>query len=117
MEQQRGFSQREYAGKKKVARRDRFLGEMETVVPWEIIQSARSTRNFTCTSGPPGEAAVPGTGGGRNMGERGGVRRGSATMRPAELPGRPVPKPTPNCQNGISLIQINEDLGVPANCV
>ena len=34
MEQQLSFAQSEYARKKKVTRRDKFLGEMETVVPW-----------------------------------------------------------------------------------
>ena len=34
MEQQMSFAQNEYAGKKKVTRRERFLGEMERVVPW-----------------------------------------------------------------------------------
>src|SRR5258708_34375765 len=34
MEKQMSFAQREYAGKKKVTRRERFLGEMERVVPW-----------------------------------------------------------------------------------
>ena len=34
MEQQLSFAQAEYAGKKKVTRRERFLGEMEQVVPW-----------------------------------------------------------------------------------
>jgi IS5 family transposase len=34
MEKQMSFSQSEYAGKKKVTRRERFLGEMEKVVPW-----------------------------------------------------------------------------------
>jgi len=34
MEQQLSFAQSEYAGKKKVTRRDKFLGEMEKVVPW-----------------------------------------------------------------------------------
>ena len=34
MEQQMSFAQAEYAGKKKVTRRERFLGEMEKVVPW-----------------------------------------------------------------------------------
>ena len=28
------FAQAEYAGKKKTTRRERFLGEMEQVVPW-----------------------------------------------------------------------------------
>jgi len=34
MEKQTSFAQCEYAGKKKVTRRERFLGEMERVVPW-----------------------------------------------------------------------------------
>jgi transposase, IS5 family len=34
MKQQMSFAQSEYAGKKKVMRRERFLGEMEKVVPW-----------------------------------------------------------------------------------
>ena len=34
MERQGSFSQAEYAGKKKRTRRDKFLAEMELVVPW-----------------------------------------------------------------------------------
>ena len=34
MKQQMSFAQSEYAGKKKVTRRERFLWEMERVVPW-----------------------------------------------------------------------------------
>jgi len=34
MERQGSFSQAEYAGKKKATRRDKFLAEMELVVPW-----------------------------------------------------------------------------------
>lgn len=34
MEQQMSFGQSEYAGKKKITRRERFLSEMELVVPW-----------------------------------------------------------------------------------
>src|SRR4051812_41370644 len=34
MQRQGSFSQAEYAGKKKQTRRDRFLAEMEVVVPW-----------------------------------------------------------------------------------
>jgi IS5 family transposase len=34
MKQQMSFAQSEYAGKKKVTRREKFLGEMEKVVPW-----------------------------------------------------------------------------------
>jgi IS5 family transposase len=35
MKQQLSFAQSEYAGKKKVTRREKFLGAMEQVVPWE----------------------------------------------------------------------------------
>src|SRR5665213_1067524 len=34
MQRQGSFSQAEYAGKKKRTRRDKFLAEMELVVPW-----------------------------------------------------------------------------------
>src|SRR5271165_1962135 len=34
MEKQMSFSQAEYAGKKKVTRRERFLSDMERVMPW-----------------------------------------------------------------------------------
>ena len=37
MKQQLSFAQSEYAGKKKVTRREKFLGEMERVVPWERL--------------------------------------------------------------------------------
>ena len=34
MKQQMSFAQSEYSGRKKITRRERFLGEMEKVVPW-----------------------------------------------------------------------------------
>ena len=34
MKRQMSFAQCEYAGKKKVTRRERFLAEMEKLVPW-----------------------------------------------------------------------------------
>lgn len=34
---QRSFSELEYAAKKKVTRRDRFLGEINTVMPWSAL--------------------------------------------------------------------------------
>ena len=37
MQFQPSFAQSEYAGKKKVTRRDRFLSEMEIVVPWLLL--------------------------------------------------------------------------------
>ena len=42
MKQQMSFAQNEYDGKKKVTRRERFLGEMERVVPpteWGVRSS------------------------------------------------------------------------------
>jgi IS5 family transposase len=39
MEQQVSFAQSEYAGKKKVTRRERFLAEMEELVPWARLVS------------------------------------------------------------------------------
>jgi IS5 family transposase len=40
MEKQLSFAQAEYAGKKKKTRRERFLGEMEKVVPWARLVAA-----------------------------------------------------------------------------
>jgi IS5 family transposase len=37
MAMQRSFSELEYAAKKKVTRRDRFLGEIEAVTPWSAL--------------------------------------------------------------------------------
>ena len=37
MQRQGSFSQAEYAGKKKQTRRDKFLAEMEQVVPWRRL--------------------------------------------------------------------------------
>ena len=34
---QRSFSELEYASKKKVTRRDRFLGEINAVTPWSAL--------------------------------------------------------------------------------
>ena len=34
---QRSFAEREYAAKKKVTRRDRFLGEINAVTPWSVL--------------------------------------------------------------------------------
>ncbi len=39
MQQQRSFAEAEYAGKKKQTRRDRFLAEMQRVVPWARLVS------------------------------------------------------------------------------
>src|SRR3954454_3596693 len=43
MQRQGSFTQAEYAGKKKQTRRDRFLAEMEEVVPWaRLVERLRS---------------------------------------------------------------------------
>lgn len=39
MKMQLSFSSQEYAGKKKRTRREKFLGEMEKIVPWEGLQA------------------------------------------------------------------------------
>jgi len=39
---QMSFAQAEFAGKKKATRRERFLGEMEQVVPWQRLLEALS---------------------------------------------------------------------------
>ena len=37
---QKSFSDLEYANKKKLTRRDRFLAEIEKITPWEHLQRA-----------------------------------------------------------------------------
>jgi IS5 family transposase len=44
MQRQGSFSQAKYAGKKKQARRDKFLAEMEQVVPWARLVRRRTGR-------------------------------------------------------------------------
>ena len=53
MERQTSFAQSEYASKKKVTRRDIFLGEMEKVVPWARL-SERIAPHY-----PKGERGRP----------------------------------------------------------
>lgn len=40
MKRQIGFAEAEIAGKKRVTRRERFLAEMEKIVPWQRLLSA-----------------------------------------------------------------------------
>ncbi|NAW23534.1 transposase, partial [Salmonella sp. gx-f9] len=40
MKKQTSFSEAEYAGKKRVTKRERFLAEMEKVVPWTRLVAA-----------------------------------------------------------------------------
>ena len=56
MQRQGSFSQAEYAGKKKQTRRDKFLAEMELVVPWaRLVERLRPLY-------PKGERGRPPTG-------------------------------------------------------
>jgi IS5 family transposase len=43
MPTQTSFSELEYAAKKKLARRDRFLAEIEAVTPWEELVAVIAT--------------------------------------------------------------------------
>jgi len=42
---QTSFAQAEFAAKKKITRRERFLAEMELAVPWSRLLEALSPRN------------------------------------------------------------------------
>jgi IS5 family transposase len=56
MQRQGSFSQAEYAGKKKQTRRDKFLADMEQVVPWgRLVERLRPLY-------PKGERGRPPTG-------------------------------------------------------
>ena len=58
MNRQMSFAQSEYAGKKKVTRREKFLGEMERVVPWKRLVALLQPHYPTGRRGRPPEAAV-----------------------------------------------------------
>src|SRR3954462_3941705 len=72
MQRQGSFSQAEYAGKKKQTRRDKFLAEMEQVVPWmRLVERVRALFPEGERGRPPG-----GFGGGLGTGgARGPARR------------------------------------------
>src|SRR5215203_3024515 len=54
MERQGSFTQAEYAGKKKQTRRDKFLAEMEQVVPWaRLVERLRPFYPKGERGGPP----------------------------------------------------------------
>ena len=57
MEEQLSLAQSEDAGKKKVTRREKFLGEMEVVVPWarlvEILRPHYPTGQTGAAAGGP----------------------------------------------------------------
>jgi len=46
------FAEAEYTAKKKVTRRDRFLAEMERVVPWSLLLEALSPHYYPAQKGP-----------------------------------------------------------------
>ena len=48
---QLSFAQAEFASKKKVTRRERFLREMEEVVPWEVLIAALAAYYFPDSCG------------------------------------------------------------------
>ena len=54
MPQQISFAQAEYAAKRKTTRRDRFLGEMEIVVPWARLLEALSPHYYPTAGQGPG---------------------------------------------------------------
>jgi hypothetical protein len=56
MQQQGSFSQAEYASKKKQTRRDKFLAEMEQVVPWPRLVARLAP---LCPKGERGRPPVP----------------------------------------------------------
>ena len=53
MKRQIGFAEAEIAGKKRVTRRQRFLAEMEKVVPWQRLLSAIEPHYPKGTRGRP----------------------------------------------------------------
>ena len=54
---QKTFSELEYAGKKKQTRRDRFLGEIDTLTPWPLLEAQIAP--FYCgTAGGRGRPAI-----------------------------------------------------------
>ncbi|EJO55266.1 transporter PF05598 domain protein [Burkholderia multivorans CF2] len=53
MKRQIGFAEAEIAGKKRVTRRQRFLEEMEKVVPWQRLLSAIEPHYPKGTRGRP----------------------------------------------------------------
>jgi IS5 family transposase len=53
MKQQLSFAQAEYAGKKRTTRRERFLSEMENVVPWARLVAVIEPHYPTGNRGRP----------------------------------------------------------------
>lgn len=56
---QTSFSQAEYAGKKRITRRDKFLAEMEQVVPWSRLLDALFPAYYPNSRGRRGRPPVP----------------------------------------------------------
>jgi transposase, IS5 family len=58
MPQQRSFAQAEYAAKRKATRRDRFLSEMERVVPWARLLEALRPHYYPTAGQGPGRPPI-----------------------------------------------------------
>lgn len=54
---QQTFSELEYAGKKKLTRRDRFLADLEQLVPWALLE-AQVAPFYASTAGKWGRPAI-----------------------------------------------------------
>jgi len=57
--EQTSFAQAEFAAKKKVTRRERFLAEMEQVVPWPRLLEALSPYYYPDSRGRRGRPPIP----------------------------------------------------------
>ena len=55
---QLSFSQAEFSNKKKLTRRERFLGEMEQLVPWNRLLSALEPEYFPNAKNKPGRPPI-----------------------------------------------------------
>ena len=51
---QMSFADAEFAAKKKVTRRERFLAEMERIVPWSALLAALAPYDHREAAGRPG---------------------------------------------------------------
>jgi IS5 family transposase len=56
---QASFAQAEFAAKKKIARRERFLTEMEQAVPWSGLLEALSPHYYPDSSGKRERPPIP----------------------------------------------------------
>lgn len=54
---QKTFSELEYAGKKKQTRRDRFLSEIDTLMPWPLLE-AQISPLYSCAADRRGRPSI-----------------------------------------------------------